>query len=309
MNRERQYQFIRNIHRLLNKGYTLLAALDILEYHYSKEVIFIKGELEKGNTLSQVFRKMKFLRFVCDTIQIGENSNKLNDMIELVNKHFTFYRNIKKLFTKFLLYPLVLMIFALFAFEVIRINLYPVINVMLKDYSVKQNDIIIFITFHMLKIIFFIFLFSIIIFSVDKRLANIIPLIKDYRSLVVMKYLEVLIISGNSLEEALFFLQRNLNYQTYRITDLEKRLIYKIKLSPFTPYKKVFINQILLGMKSNNLIKSIQDYSEFNEDLLFDKLTRVTYYIQFSLFLLLSINIFLIYYIVLIPLFNITNNL
>ncbi|QVK19195.1 type II secretion system F family protein [Mycoplasmatota bacterium] len=309
MNCEKQYLLIRILNRLLTKGYSLLEAIEMMKNIDTKITRQMKEMLETGNLLSTVFKRLKFKRFVYETIQVGERSNKLNEVITLIEGHFDFYLKFKKQINKVLLYPLILFIFALICFEMIRINLYPVIKTLLGDYAIGQNDLLIFLSFNLLKCIaLFLFVISLIC-KFYNSLSNLLPLMKIYRSLTLSKHLEVLLMCGNSLEEALIILKNSFNPITYRLDTFELSLLDDKKVGSFCPYPLAFIQYFKLGMKSNDIIGALQDYVYIYDEILFDKLTKITYYVQFSLFSLLSINIFLIYYIVMIPMLQISNKI
>lgn len=309
MNCEKQYLLIKILNRLLSKGYSLVEAIEMMRNIDVKIIKQIKQMLEVGYLLSSIFKTLKFKRFVYETIQVGEKSNKLNEVITLIERQFDFYLKLKKQINKVLLYPSILYIFALICFEMIRINLYPVIDTLLGDFAIGQNKVLIIIAFNLLKWIGGILLFILFICKYYKTLGNIIPLMKVYRSLTLSKHIEILLMCGNSLEEVFMILKKSLNPKIYRLDEFERSLLNETKVSVLYPYTLSFMQYFKLGMNSNDLIGALQDYIYIYDEILFDKLTKMTYYVQFGLFSLLSINIFLIYYIVMIPMLQISNKI
>src|SRR5690554_1756588 len=287
MNFNKQYFFIKNINRLLIKGYSFNDSLDMLENIFSKEIKMIKLRLDTGNSLSSVFKTLRFKKFVYEAILVGEKSNKVSEVLELVENQFSFNLKIKTLFIKFLLYPLILLSITLVCFELIRINLYPLINVLINNYGIQEKKILVFLTFNLIKIVGGVILVLIILLYVNKPLANIIPLIKKYRLLVVIKYLDVLLTCGNSLDEAIKTLKSSFNNKVFQINILENVLLNNNHQKDiFTPFNKNFYKFFKHGIINNDLANALKDYSYFHEKILFDQYTKITYCIQFSLFLI-----------------------
>lgn len=310
MNFDRQYFFIKNINRLLNQGYSVLDTLNLLIMIHPKEINLIKSKLAQGTSLAQSFKALKFKPFVYEAVLIGEKSNKINEVLILIEKQYYFYQKIKKLFTKLLLYPLVICFISLICFELIRINLYPLIQSLSKDFFIKNNKILVFIAFHLLKIIGAITISIIVLFTINKSLANIVPIIKNYRLLKIIKYLDVLLTCGYSLDEAIKILETSLNNQIYRIDLLTTILINKtdIKLK-LTPFDKSFVLYFKQGIINNDIINALRDYHFIYEDILASQITRTSYYLQFSLFFIIAINILLIYYVIMLPILQISENI
>ncbi len=309
MNSERQYMIVKILNRLLIKGYSLLEAIDMMKQVHGNIISRMKQKLDEGNLLSHTFKILKFKPFVHDTIQIGEKSNKIQVAFGLLEEQFDFYLKIKKQMNKVLLYPVILFGFALFCFEMIRINLYPIIENLLIEFSIIQNKVLIIISFHLLKWIACILFMIFFILYHKKNLANLVPSIKLYRTIILAKQLVILLSCGNSLEEAFIILQSSLNPKIYNFKHLESALLNDSKLGLSSSYSESFLQYFKLGMKTNDLVNALKDYITIYEEILIDHLTKLSYYIQFGLFSLLSINIFLIYYIVMIPMLQISENI
>jgi len=309
MNFPNQYLFIKNLERLLGKGYSLKEALNMLKHLKYKEIEYIDKKLQEGMLLSLILKKLKFKTYIYEGIRIGEKTNKLNEAIILVAKQMEFYQKVNKQISKVLLYPLVLLCFAIICFEVIRINLYPVVKILLNDYQFQNNELFAFLTFNSLKIMGLLVLIIVIIINVYKPLGNLIPLIKEYRVINLLKYLEILLVCGYSLDEAFRLLTQSLNNKIYQLEILSFALLGDKELPKLTPYNRNIIEYLQMGIKSNDLVRVINDYHYFYDSLLFDKFAKITYYLQFIFFLLLSVNIFCIYYLIMFPMFQITNNI
>jgi len=309
MNMNNQYLLIKILNRLLSKGYSLTEAIDMMTNISVKTIHHMKRMLEEGEMLSTIFKSLKFKRFVYETIIVGEKSNKLNEVISLIERQFDFYLKLRKQINKVLLYPLILFVFALMCFEIIRVNLYPIIEALLGDFAIFQNKILILIAFNLLKWVACLLICIVFISKYYKTLTNLIPLMKIYRTLIFSKHLEILLMCGNSLEEALMIIKSSLNPKVYRLDDFESTLLNDTKMGIYSPYTKGFMQYFKLGMNSNDLTCALQDYIYIYDEILFDQLTKLTYYIQFGLFSLLSINIFLIYYIVMIPMLQISEKI
>lgn len=305
---ETQHLFIKNLNRLLSKGYSLGEALNVLDFMHVKLVNRIKTFLDSGRSFTRAIEELKFKRFVSESLNLGERCNQLNGVLTIINNRFTFLAKLKRLFQKYLLYPLLLLIIALLCFETIRLNLYPTIRALLGD-TFEANKFLLFLSFHLLKIVVIFCSLIVLFFFLHKEYANIIPIVKDYRSLILNNYLELLLTCGISLAEGLNLLKSILNTKIYRLFELEKIILTEYKVSIISPFNLLFIKYLTKGIKTNDLITSLNDYREFSEALLFDKIKKITYYLQFSLFFLITANIFLIYYLIMLPMYQLSNNL
>lgn len=309
MNVNEQYLLIKSFNRLLEKGYSLNEAIILMTNIKPKVIKRIKQLLNEGNMLSQIFKKLRFKRFVYDFLLIGEKSNKINEVIVLIEKEYEGYLKLKKQMNKVLLYPIVLYVFALLCFEIIRINLYPIIDTILGDFGVNQNQTIIFIAFNLLKVIGIISIIIFLLILYFKQIPNILPFVKNNRCLIVVKNLIILLTCGNSLDEALMILEEGLNQKIYRINELKQALFNNHKFTIFSPFNLAFKEYFKLGLQSNELVSTLVDYHDITSETFLDKITKLAYIIQFILFTILSINIFLIYYLIMIPMLNISDKL
>ncbi|MDF2700225.1 MAG: type secretion system protein [Haloplasmataceae bacterium] len=310
MNIYKQYEFIKMLNGLFKRGYTLSESLNMMTNVNNKLIAKIKSLLDCGISIAQVFKQLKFLKIVYETIEIGESTNRLNDVINMIENYLIFYIQTKNQINKVLMYPSMLLFMAIVGIEFIRIKLYPVINTLLSDFNVEQNQMIIFISFNLIKILGIILLLVTIFAYIYKPIQNMIPVIKTYRSLYISHNLKILLACGNSLETSLFILGKSLKESIYDLGIIRKSMFdttYKIPL--FSAFSSIFIYFFKLGINSNNLFVTLDDFTIIYFDYLNNQLTKIIYYIQFIIFTLLAINIVLIYYVIMIPMFSITQNI
>ncbi len=309
MNVNEQYLLIKSFNRLLQKGYSLNEVIILMANIKPKIINKLKKLLNEGFMLSQIFKKMRFKKFVYDYLLIGEKCNKVNEVISLIENEYENYLKLKKQMNKVLLYPIILYTFALICFELIRISLYPIIHSLLGDFGIKQNQTIIFLAFNMLKIIGVVSIIIIFLTNYFKQISNAIPFIKNNRCLIIVKNLIILLTCGNSLNDAMEILQANLNQKIFRIYELKQALFNNHRFTIFSPFTLAFKEYFKLGLKSNELVQTLKDYHDITNELFLEKLTKLAYVIQFFLFTIISINIFLIYYLIMMPLLNISDKL
>lgn len=309
MNINKQYFLVKLLNNLLKKGYTLNESLILIKNVSNKIVDKIIEMLDEGLPLSLVLHKLKFKSFVYQTIKIGEESNKVNEAVNLIVYYFEFHLKIKNQINKVLLYPAILFCFSLISFEFIRIKLYPIIHLLLSDFNVMENNILIFLSFNLLKIIALLIIIFLIVIIVYRPITNIIPSVKIYRSLYISNNITLLLSCGSSLEEILILLNHNLNAKVYQIEKLTNIIFNQESNSLVSPYTLPFINFIKLGINAKDILKILNDFNSIYFNILFDRLEKRFYYLQFFLFIILSTNIFLIYYAILSPTLNLTNNL
>ena len=305
MKLNKQYQFFKMLNKFIEKGYSFNESLHFLTTIYPKTTNKIIKGLEKGQTLAILFKKCHFKHFVSDFLIIGEASNKVNDSIAMIVTYFDFIIKIKKHISKTLYYPFILFIIALIAFEFISTFLYPLLNSLYIE-SIP-NPHLVFLAFNSLKYISIIVLAILGLNLLFKKLSNGLPFVKLYRSLYLCHHLMILMRCGYSLEDAMTELNNTLDSKKYSIDALNQLLIHSKKPSMFFSFHPTFIQFLKIGIDSNRLYPLLDDFQSIYIGHLEDGLFKVSYRLQTGIYLIIAVNIFLIYYVIMIPMYSITN--
>lgn len=309
MNLVRQYTLLKMLRNLLKKGYPILDALMFLESIEPKLMKVMILEMEKGQSLAQILKQLHFTHFVYETVEIGQQSQQLVDSLDLIIEYFDFHFSMKKEMQKVLLYPIIIYLIALMCFEWIRIRLYPTILQFVSEFQIQTDQPQSMIAFHLLKGIGLMVLISLLLVRCFPQLFNGLKIVPIYRSIYFSQQFKLLLQSGISLADALSILKTKLNQRIYPIKELEQQLLFntpKKKLSSFSP---AFIKSCYIGLQTNNLDQLITDFYAIYFDLFKSKLMKYGYLMQTVIFLVVAINIFLIYYIILMPMYQISNYL
>lgn len=113
------YDFICNfsdsLKILLNAGISIQKSLDILERqienkNYSEKIKEIKYSILNGNTLSNSFSEVQMPSFVCNMIEVGENTGKLEETLELIHNYYYDRNKIKQIIKNATYYPIIILI-------------------------------------------------------------------------------------------------------------------------------------------------------------------------------------------------------
>jgi type II secretory pathway component PulF len=306
MREERQYQFLSILTKLVKKGYPLEEAFHYLSFVEPQLVKKMKNMIEEAIPLSTIFKRCRFKPFVSDLLEIGLESHQLDYALTLILEQFEFYFSIKKSITKLLLYPCIIFVVALFCFEFLRLSLYPTIQKLLHDFEVSLNPQLVFFAFNSLKMIL---LFMIVISLLNflfPRLKNGVMFVKRIHSLFFLQQLKCLLTSGFSLLEAEIALKGKKHQ--LMIKELESYLIHQTK-PPLSYLDPSFLSIFHMGMESNQLLSILEDFQSIYLDIVKTACTKWTYTIQFGLLLVIASNIFMIYAVIMLPLFQLSNYL
>ncbi|WP_333860396.1 type II secretion system F family protein [Clostridium sp.] len=215
---------------MLNTGIPLFKAFEILEIQYNKSRLkralkTVKENVIKGNTLYESMKKVKdiFPQFMIETIKIGEEAGRLEEILGKLSSYYKKQYNIMCAIKNALAYPLLILITSIIVMVYLMTRIIP----QFVDIILSQGGEVPFLTkiviygcefliHHHVKICITMILITILLwkfsknYQVKKTLESIKikipPLKKIYTNLIIFKIcssMSILIKSGVNVVKAL----------------------------------------------------------------------------------------------------------
>lgn len=308
MEQKREYQFLKTLNNLLSVGYQLEEALDILALMEPSICDKIKSQLATGMALSESLAGMKFSVVVVELIKIGEDTNRLTAALELLIAQFQFKFQLGKLTQKLLFYPLFLLMTTILCLEFLRINLYPQILSLTTSFHLSMNPFLVKLAFHGFKFILAGVMGVIVSIKRFPRLLNLSKVGRCYHSLWLNQQLLLYLKSGYRLNEV-FNKVEHMNPKRLKVNELEQVLLLEGKVSRFSSLDPLYVKIFNIGLNSNHLCQSLNDFASFYYEHLVSRLEKALQIIQVGLITLVAANIMLVYYLMMVPIFKISSQI
>ncbi|MDX8344797.1 competence type IV pilus assembly protein ComGB [Rossellomorea sp. YZS02] len=329
-----QGKFLKRLGDLLQKGYTFMEAIDFLLVPKEKKTIKLKrrlvASLQKGESISTVMSKQLNLpNHVSAQIFFAEHHGQMGHTLSEAGTYLIKRRKNQQQLQKVFQYPLMLIFISIIMMVLLRKVLFPrfqsLYSSMGYEPSAKLTHLLHFIeNFPMvLGVVFFILLFSTILFFLFKKrispqklsaALSRLPILSFYiklgHSYFFSRELSFLLSSGVSITESLLIIES----QSFRPTlqYISGQLIQKLKAGipfhecfaslPFFQEELPFIVQH--GQTNGRLAEELRVYS----DICFQDLEERTHtwlkYIQPAIFTIVGLFIMAIYFSIMMPLFQ-----
>ena len=302
----KQYTLIKWLSRLIEQGYSLRESVYRLSLIEKKAMKQLFVQIEQGLPLNEAIRTLRFKPYAYEFITIGLKSNRLDRSLQLLVKRYEFDLTVYKLWLQLLFYPTVLFLLALVGFEYLRIQLYPPLLRMMETETVSIPPVLIFLAFHLLKLILVGVIVLYVVFRRFPRLFNVIPLIKEFRTLTFCHQYHLFLQSGYSLDEALEQLVGTMDHQD--INDIRRIILDPtVERHPLSRFTESFIQVLFIGLSTNQLSEQLSDYMSLSFEIFQSKIKRLIQRVQYGLFLIIALNILMVYYVMMMPIIHITD--
>lgn len=306
MHISKQYTLIKWLSRLIEQGYSLQESIQRLSLIEKQAMKKLKEKLDQGLPLDDALRTLHFKPYAYNFVTIGLKSNRLDRCLQLLIKRYEFDLTLNRLWQQLLFYPTVLFSMALVGFEYLRIQLYPLLMRMAEIETVSTPPSLTFLSFHLLKVIFVGLIILYVVFRRFPRLFNVFSLIKGFRTLTFCHHLNLLLSSGYSLEESLQQLKAILDPKD--VFEFEKILMDPYyESNSFCSFTDGFLHSFQFGLSTNQLSEQLADYESFSFELVQTKVKQLIHWIQYGLFLVIALNILMVYYVMMMPMIRMTD--
>lgn len=300
--------FCTNLNSYIASGIPMKKALDLVKLsiknkHYKESVDRIIENIDRGKTLSQSIKSEKDLYddVLSDLISIGEESGNLESVLEKLSKHYIRKREFLNKIMKILIYPIFLISIVTFIVIFYLLVILPGFKGLYDDLEgevtgimyliIKYLDFIENVKYSKFIVliygaIFLIFIYCIFYFIKEKEFIKNNKLLKLYYENNIIFIVELIVISGISLNDSLEILSNSLksNYLKGCIESLKYNISTGKSLSKALKtldcISDVSISFIFSGEESGRLEKNIQTLSTLLEKQLDEKINMITKFLE-----------------------------
>ncbi|TYR82424.1 competence protein ComG [Priestia megaterium] len=329
---------LKQLSKLIEKGYTLSQALSFLVFQLSvrqkSDIKQCLTELRLGGSLHDSLTRLNFHRDVLSYLYFSEQHGDLQFALRESSRMIKEKVMHRRKFQKLVQYPLLLLLFILAILFVLSTVLLPQFETLYLSFGQKQSLFLLFFMDAMslfpyaipLILILFSACYGIYLFYIKKlpavtqmNLLIKIPIVKKFTQLFNSYFFSIhmsnLLKGGLSIYECFLLFQRQSHHPFFQkeavyFTD---QLSSGVKLNqiilskPY--YQKDLADIIIHGQKNGDLSQELYDYSLFMIEHMEALIFRVLKYVQPITFLFIGIVILLMYMSVMVPMLEIMSNL
>lgn len=327
-----QVIFLKKLGLLLNKGYTLSVAIELLQFqkqkHYKYQLQECIEKLKNGHTLHRVLEDLDFskeaLSYLFFAEKHGDLSLSLCNSARLLETKNFYHQKIKKM----LRYPLFLVSSVIMLLSFVYHFLLPQFVHLYSSMNIKPTLIMQFLVNlpDFTNIFFLVILFLLLFFSLSyylyfrKQTASrkmnfflMFPTIKTFLVLKNTQYfalqLSTLLKGGLSIFDSLsvFEEQHHLSFFKEEATRIKRLLVGGEEFHHTIVrkcYEQEFSTVVLHGQTNGNLGQELEDYSEFLTEKIEDFYKTCTSIIQPILLIGLGGFVITLYLSIMLPLFQ-----
>lgn len=329
----RQLTFLKRLHRLLNNGYALLDALEVLAWDDQLNPIAqqLHHELINGKPLDEAFAAVHFHKLIVIYLYFVRINS---DLITTIEKAIILFEQRIQAINKFhqvIRYPLLLLTVFCFLLLFIKLSVLPAYSEMFQMYTQSTNvvQMIIFVINLLttaVVLVVALFICSVVIWnqyakklSVEERLRiyQKVPLWRNYitwqTSFYFATHVSILLKTGLSLKELLKFMaeQKELPIIAYYAGMMRHHLAQGYPLAELLLALPFIDAQIARLFQKNNerdfLEKDLATYADILFENIEKKMMRAITLLQPMLLTVLGTLIIFIYLSLMLPMFQLLN--
>ncbi|MDM5189954.1 competence type IV pilus assembly protein ComGB [Bacillus sp. DX4.1] len=333
-----QVLLLKRLGELLEKGYSLLHALEFLQFQLSSQkqiqLQYIAEELKKGKSLHDAFHQLMFhpdiLSYLFYAQRHGDVSFALQQGSVLLHRKDKHQKDMMKV----LRYPIFLSLFLVGILLVFNLVLLPQFSTLYSSLQASSSSftdyIMLFIQVlpYMIAVFFLLIVLGtcIYVFYIKKlppvQRMNVfirLPLIKPFLILINSHYFSVqlsgLLQGGLSVLEALTLMieQKHHPFFQCEAARIEESLIAGEQLDSIIMksryYERELSYVIAHGQANGNLATELGDYSELTIEKMEGKVNRILVIIQPLLFTCIGVIVVLMYLAMIMPMFQMMNSI
>ncbi|MFD2759401.1 competence type IV pilus assembly protein ComGB [Lentibacillus juripiscarius] len=330
-----QLRFLHRLSRLLNNGYTMIGALEIIQWDHQLKAIAssVTTSLKSGSPLDEALEHVHFSPTITSYLYLVRNNGDLQSSLE---KCITMYEQrlvYMKKFQETARYPIILLIVFAFLLYFIKQSILPSFldlfhgtaasasAIMLTIAIVDIAGYILFGLFIILGLGFLLWRLNKEKISIDKRIKvySMIPIYRRYKqtqiSFLFAVHISSLLMSGLSIKEILSSLSRQkkqpiLAYYASLLTNELSRGIYVTNLLARLP---LLDKQLSVIFQKHSDVKALEKdlsvYSELQTEETHRKIMKAITYIQPVFFIMLAGMIVAVYMSLMWPMFQLINTI
>lgn len=330
-----QLRFLKRLARLLVNGYPLISALEVIKW--DKQMVITADQmissLKDGTPIDQAFEKANFHSSITTYLYFARENGDIQTSIK---KCISIYEDRLKYIKKFqdiARYPLILLIIFLFLLYFIKRSVLPSFIDLFQTSSESSTMItfsmkLIEYSITLLFICGLLFCFTWVLWHINKRRIHVKTQIKMYRFIPIYRHflrlqtsfqfathLSALLKTGMSLKEILHSMseQNKLPIIAYYATLMTKELGEGRHISSLLSQLTFLERQVAVIFQKNAdkeaLEKDLSMYADLLTEELQRKIMRALTFIQPVFFILLACFVILIYMTLMLPMYQLINNI
>ncbi len=331
-------QFLQRLGELLLRGYSIVEAFDLLFIYQTHPLKITRStlikKLEKGDTLTNVLAILGVPKDICIRIYLSEFHGNIAYTLIQSGKYLIEKKKDHEILLKTIQYPMLLIVFLLLLLLLLRHNLLPQFSLLYGSVEYHPSKVvqIILHTIEKLPMYFILIIFLSVIlcfvYKLSKRwlsppqlaylLLNV-PIISKIKLYVdthlFSRELSHLLNSGISMTDSLKLLGEQ-NYKPL-LKHISRSMIIKLnegisfsKCIQSYPYFRKELSLIVHhGEANGKLAEELELYSSMCLEELERYTKTLLKWIQPTIFLFIGICILLIYFSIMMPMFNMMNDL
>ncbi|KGP72981.1 competence type IV pilus assembly protein ComGB [Pontibacillus yanchengensis] len=332
---QKQQRFLRRLSLLIGRGYSLVSALEVLQYDTQQEVlvISIKEGLLSGESLDQVLSKHGFSKYVISYLYFskayGNLQHALDQSADLLEKQQDFMIKGKKA----LQYPAVLLFIMLTLLTFVKTHLLPSFINLFSSMNINESDLLHTVRWMDRFLYGFIFLIitlilCIVIWKITSRNISLQNRLKIYQNIPICKtflqkqttflfafHMSSLLSIGLPIQKCLLIIKAQNHFP---ILSWYAQSLYK-GLSEGQRFHTLISNQVLFEKNLSTIIQrnqydgnlelDLNIYAQWMMEEIQSIIHKILNWVQPSLFLFLGVLIMVIYASIMMPLFQWMNQM
>ncbi|WP_064091515.1 competence type IV pilus assembly protein ComGB [Rossellomorea aquimaris] len=332
--RDEQALFLQRMGELIQKGYSFSEAIDFLLLPRDKSSEKLKrrilSSLQEGEPISSIIKhQFNVPSHVCAQIFFAEHHGQMGITLAEAGKYLVKRRKNQQKIKQVIQYPILLIFLAIFMMILLRKILFPRFQMLYTSIgyepSTKLQKLLTFIEiFPTLFLIFFLMVLAIgfILYLFEKKISPVkvliflmkIPYVSFFLKLAHTHFFarefSFLLKSGVSITESLLIIEK----QPFRpmlvyisrilISDLKEGKKFHECISSIPVFQQELSFVIHHGQSNGRLAEELRLYSEMCFQELEEKSDHLVKYIQPAIFSFVGIFIMVIYFSIMIPLFQ-----
>ncbi len=319
---------------LMKNGYSISRALTLLSYDpkLGKIAKQIDIQLKNGKSLHLIFQSLSFTPIVTSFLYFSQETGRLQEALQNGTRLLKQQKAFQNKFNKTLQYPLILFCFILLLFFFLKAFLLPSLTDMYQGFmGAEYTPAVLTIMNHVINILLFFIIFAIFAWFLWRRIKSklpvqqkimfysALPLLRTYKSLettyLFSYHFSTLLESGLSIKNALQIMKNQsqlpfLQHCTsicYEGIYAGEKLHEVIRQIPLVERELPIITE--RSMYDGTLVKDLRSYAEMLVESITSKISKMITYIQPMCYLFFGVIILTVYFSILIPMFNLMQQL
>jgi len=333
--KELQLRFLHRLSRLLNNGYPIIEALDIIQWDTQLKPIAssVIASLKSGSHFDEALEKIHFNQTITAYLYFVRSNGDLRTSIEQCMTMFEQRMVYMKKFQEAARYPIILLVIFAVLLYFVKQSVLPSFIDLFQNNTETASTVMLTMGAIDFSVRFFMILLLIIVFgfliwqvnqkkvSIDKRIRfySLLPVYRQYKTMEVSflfaAHLSSLLSTGLSIKEILINMSKQkkqpilAHYASLLTAELSKGIYITSLLANLPLFDKQISAIFQKNADTEELEKDLSIYAEFQTEEMHRKIMKAITYIQPLFFLILASLVIFIYMALMWPMFQLINTI